>query len=135
MSRLLFRGFRRPRAAVESALGRLERRVLEELWSLGREASVREVQERFDGPVAYTTVMTTVDRLFKKGLLERRRIGRAFVYRARVTREELHSHVARDVIDGLFGPSSDGARPLMSALLDELEALVRERRERERGRR
>jgi len=144
MGRFLFRGFRRPRAAVESALGRLERGVLERLWSLGREASVRELQDGFDGAPAYTTLMTTLDRLYKKGLLERRRSGRAFLYRPHVTPEQLRQELAADVIDSLLGQGAEAAWPVMAtfidavevrdaALLDELERLIRERRRRGRG--
>jgi predicted transcriptional regulator len=144
MGRFLFRGFRRPRAAVESALGQLERGVLERLWSIGREASVRELQQGFAGAPAYTTLMTTLDRLFKKGLLERRRDGRAFLYRPRVTSEQLRQDMAADVFDSLLGQGSEAARPVLStfidavevrdaALLDELETLIRERRRRGRG--
>jgi predicted transcriptional regulator len=145
MGRFLFRGFRRPRAAVEAALGDLERGVLERLWSLDRDASVRELQAAFGGTPAYTTLMTTLDRLYKKGLLERRQQGRAFLYRPRVTRDQLHQELAADLIDSLLGQGSDAARPVMStfvqavegrdaALLDELEALVRARRRSRQGR-
>ena len=144
MGRFLFRGFRRPRAAVEAALGQLERSVLERLWSFGRETSVRELQSGFEGQPAYTTLMTTLDRLFKKGLLERRREGRAFLYRPRVTRDQLRQDLAADVIDSLLGQGPEAARPVLStfieavevrdaALLDELESLIRERRRRGRG--
>jgi predicted transcriptional regulator len=144
MGRFLFRGFRRPRAAVESALGELERSVLERLWAMGREASVRELQQGFAGQPAYTTLMTTLDRLFKKGLLERRRLGRAFLYRPRVTPDQLRQDLAADVIDSLLGQGPEAARPVLStfidavegrdaALLDELASLIRERRRRGRG--
>lgn len=130
---------------MESALGRLERRVLESLWACGGGVTVRELQERLDGSLAYTTLMTTMDRLFKKGLLGRRRKGRAFLYQPLVSPDELRRDVAADLIGSLLGPGPEAARPVMStfidaveerdaALLDELEALVRERR-RDRRRR
>jgi predicted transcriptional regulator len=145
MVHFVVRGFRKPRALMESALGALERRVLEALWALGREASVRDLQAGFAGAVAYTTLMTTLDRLFKKGILARRRESRAFLYTPRVTPEQLRGHVAADVFEGLLGRGPEAARPVLSsfvdaveqrdeALLDELEALVRRRR-RERARR
>jgi len=80
-SRFLLRGFRRPREIACFALGKLERQVLEETWRLG-EVSVRDIYRSFDERIAYTTLMTTLDRLFKKNLLERRKDGRAFVYAA-----------------------------------------------------
>jgi predicted transcriptional regulator len=124
---------------VETALGGLERQVMERLWASPECMSVRELRAAFGGSLAYTTLLTTVDRLFKKGLLDRRRQGRAFAYSPRVSRDQLREGVASDVIDGLLGDGTEGARPLMSAfvqaveerdaaLLDELEALVRERR-------
>ena len=139
MTLFLMRGFRRPSAVMESALGSLERQVMERLWALGREASVRDLQAAFDGSFAYTTLMTTVDRLFKKGLLGRRRQGRAFFYAPRLTADQLRTGVAADLIGTLLGQGPEAARPVMStfvdaveerdeALLDELEALVRRRR-------
>src|SRR5262245_19911245 len=114
MTSFLMRGFRRPRAAVEAALGSLERQALERLWALGQEASVRDLHRSFQGALAYTTLMTTVDRLYKKGLLDRRRDGRAFVYRPRVTADELRRGVAADVIDSLLGRDPEQARPVIS---------------------
>jgi predicted transcriptional regulator len=142
MSHFLMRGFRRPRATVEGALGHLEREVLERLWAAGSEASVRQVHEAFGEAVAYTTVLTTLDRLYRKGLTERRREGRAFLYRARVSRDELQQGVASDVIDSLLGGDNATARPVISTfvdavgqrdatLLDELERLVRDRKRRQ----
>ena len=139
MTHFLLRGFRRPSAVMESALGSLERQVMERLWTLGREASVRDLRAALDGSLAYTTLMTTLDRLFKKGLLGRRRQGRAFLYAPRLTAEQLRTGVAADLIGTLLGQGAEAARPVMSTfvdaveerdevLLDELEALVRRRR-------
>ncbi len=65
-------------------LGPLEVQVMEILWGAG-ERSVRDVVERLDRKLAYTTVMTTLDRLFKKGLLDRQKSERAFLYSPRVS--------------------------------------------------
>jgi predicted transcriptional regulator len=139
MTHFLLRGFRRPSAVMEAALGSLERQVLEKLWNFGREVTVRELQEAFGGSLAYTTLMTTMDRLFKKKLLGRRRKGRAFLYQPLVSPDQLRKDVAADLIGSLLGQGTAAARPVMStfidaveerdaALLDELEALVRDRR-------
>jgi predicted transcriptional regulator len=101
-SRFLLRGFRRPREIACFALGKLERQVLEETWRLG-EVSVRDIYRNFEARVAYTTLMTTLDRLFKKNLLERRKDGRAFVYAALVSRDAFDQGIKEDVIDGLLG--------------------------------
>ena len=81
--------FRNP--AVNAArLGPLEWRVLETLWSRETPASVRDLQPEFS-EIAYTTLMTTLDRLFRKGVLGRSKQGRAFFYVPRLTRQEFES--------------------------------------------
>jgi predicted transcriptional regulator len=64
---------------VADFLGPLEREILEVLWSRGR-SNVRDVVQSLERQLAYTTVMTTLDRLFKKGLLQREKAERAFFY-------------------------------------------------------
>ena len=86
--------------------------------------------------------MTTLDRLHKKGVLERARAGRAFRYVPRFTRAALRARLAEEAIAGLLGDAGPGARPVLSCfveavgrrdaeLLEELERLVREAREKE----
>src|SRR4029077_8079976 len=86
--RFLFWGFKSSREMLDNSLGTLEREVMTLVWKDG-EISVREACDRLGSAVAYTTVMTTHDRLFKKGLLALRKIGRAFMYHATATRGEL----------------------------------------------
>lgn len=86
----------------------------------GERVSVRDVQAQLSRTVAYTTVMTTLDRLYKKGFVERARDGRAFVYNAQRTRSEAARPLLSNLVDAV------GERD--AALLDELEALVREKR-------
>lgn len=136
-ARFLLRGFRRPSELASLALGHLERQVLEEIWRRG-ETSVRDIVITLDEKVAYTTVMTTLDRLYKKRLLNRRKDGRAFIYSPRVTRAEFEQGIAEDVIDGLLGGGTSGAEPVLAcivdavsehdrALLDELDRLIKEK--------
>ncbi|MFL6286172.1 MAG: BlaI/MecI/CopY family transcriptional regulator [Pyrinomonadaceae bacterium] len=132
-------GFRRPREVVGSTLGKLERSVMEEVWTRGR-VSVGEIHRSFGERTAYTTWMTTLDRLYKKGLLLREKEGRAYLYSPRVTREEFERGVAEDVLGGLLERNSGGgAEPLLAciveavseqdrSLLDELHRLVEEKR-------
>ncbi len=131
------RGFQRPRELILSALGKLERAVLEEVWKR-HETSVRDVYKAFNEQIAYTTVMTTLDRLYKKSLLSRRKDGRAFLYSPRVTHAELERGITVDVIEELI-TSTNEVRPILSCivdsvserdteLLDELERLVKEKR-------
>lgn len=138
-SRFVLRGFRRPREIACFALGKLERQVLEEIWRFRREVSVRDIYRAFEERVAYTTLMTTLDRLFKKNLLERRKDGRAFLYTAVIPREDFDQEIKADVIDGLLGQGADGIQPVLACivdtvserdreLLDELERLVQEKK-------
>jgi predicted transcriptional regulator len=137
-SRFLLRGFRRPREIACFALGKLERQVIEEIWRLG-EVSVRDVVRAFDEQVAYTTIMTTLDRLYKKKLLQRRKDGRAFLYTALVNRDDFDQGIKADVVDGLLGNGADGVGPVLACivdtvserdreLLDELDRLVQEKK-------
>jgi predicted transcriptional regulator len=100
-SRFLLRGFRRPREIACFALGKLERQVLEETWRLG-EVSVRDVYRAFEERIAYTTLMTTLDRLFKKNLLERRKDGARLSITALVSRDEFRRGIKEDVVDGCW---------------------------------
>lgn len=132
------RGFRRPSEVASLALGKLERQVLDEAWRRG-EVSVREVFVSFEEKVAYTTLMTTLDRLYKKRLLGRRKDGRAFLYSPAVTPEEFEHGIREDVIDGLLGHGAEGVGPVLACivdtvsqgdreLLDELDRLVKEKK-------
>src|SRR5262245_47228174 len=103
------------------------------------EVSVREACERMGSTVAYTTVMTTMDRLFKKGFLARRKVGRAFLYQAAASRHEIEDAVATELVHGLLKRNATAPLPILSSLvdavsdrdrslLDELQRLVREKR-------
>jgi predicted transcriptional regulator len=120
-------------------LGPFEQEVMQKVWAQGS-ATVRELLE--DGKLrqAYTTVMTTMDRLYKKGLLERVAEGRAFRYTPRHTPEELQRVTALESIRQLLGSGEPSALPLSylveavsshdAQLLDQLQLLVeRKRRE------
>jgi predicted transcriptional regulator len=131
-------GFKSPREVVRLTLGKLEREVMDETWRRG-EVSVRDVYQAFNERVAYTTLMTTLDRLYKKRLLNRRKDGRAFLYWPRVSREEMERGVARDIIDALLGHDPESIEPMLACivdtvsdrdrqLLDELDRLVKEKR-------
>jgi len=129
--------FRNP-AANAARLGPLEWRVLESLWTRAASASVRDLQSDFR-EIAYTTLMTTLDRLYRKGVLERTKQGRAFIYSPRLSRQEFESGRAVDALRVALEGNSAELGPLLSyfvqavsdrdrELLTELEALVRARR-------
>jgi predicted transcriptional regulator len=99
---------------------------------------VRDLQPAFPG-VAYTTLMTTLDRLYRKGTLVRRKEGRAFYYTPRASQQDLVSELAGTTFESLFLGDNVPTRPILSmfvdtvserdeTLLDDLEELVRARR-------
>ncbi len=118
-------------------LGPLEEQLLESLWRR-KTATVRELLDDGQLKLAYTTVMTTLDRLYKKHLLDRVAEGRAFRYRPRHTPEELQRAAAGDMIRQFLGSSSTSSLPLSylveavsehdAELLDELQQIVERKR-------
>ena len=89
------------------------------IWSLGEATvdGVRAAQPR-SRRAAYTTVQTVMNRLADRGLLERKRRGKAFVYRPRYDESEL---VARSMRERLAGASADARTPALLNLIDGLE--------------
>ena len=123
---------------VASALGPLETDVLRQVCRSGR-CRVRDVVKRLDNRFAYTTVMTTMDRLFQKGLLRREPAGKAYVYSTALSETQVDAQYAHDLIAAFLlarqAPSSMLARELVNAidnynaiLLDEVEKEIRIRR-------
>src|SRR5215210_8334251 len=100
--------------------------------------SVIEVEERLrrKRDIAHTTVLTTLDRMHRKGYLSRKKQGKAFIYCPRYTREEFERGLAQEVLSALLGGMGE---PLLStfidlvgedgAKLDKLEALIKQKRE------
>jgi predicted transcriptional regulator len=120
------------------SLGRLEFELMQILWSHG-ESNVREVIERLNRPLAYTTVMTTLDRLYKKNLLDRHMPDRAFVYAPRLSREEWDRRRAENFVAGFLADAPASRDLLLSSfldavgehdavLLDELEKKIQRKR-------
>jgi predicted transcriptional regulator len=121
-------------------LGSREQEVMRLLWLTG-DASVQQVADKLSSSLAYTTVMTILDRLFKKGLLRRKKKERAFVYAPAITASQLERDRAAYLINHFL--SNSGAQPeiLLSSLvdavdrydttlLDQLEQKIRATRER-----
>lgn len=137
-SKFRLRGHRRLSDAVRESLGELELKIMIEVRRLG-ETSVTKVNHALNDAYAYTTVMTTLDRLYKKGLLIRRKDGRAFLYTAKYSPEEMERTIAEDIIGSLFETSSGRVEPVLACivdsvsdrdrlLLDELERLIMEKK-------
>jgi predicted transcriptional regulator len=122
--------------ATAAVLGPLEISVMETMWTRGK-STVRDVAAALGRGLAYTTVMTTLDRLYKKGMLERGVSERAYSYWPRWSREEWDQKRAGDLVNGfLAGPSRrllisclvDAVGEKDLALLDEMEQKIQLRR-------
>ena len=100
-------------------LGHLETLVMDVAWSHG-EGNVRDVSEKLGRTLAYTTVMTTLDRLFKKGLLDRRKADRAFIYSPRLSKHEWERQRAGELVAGFLAGPQPAGDLLISCLLDEV---------------
>ncbi len=111
--------FKPSEEGLEQALGALEAKVMGAVWNATDALCVEDVRTELakGKPVAYTTVMTTLDRLYKKGFLDRKRQGKAYYYTARVTRSELGTNVTKQVIDGLL---TTFAEPAISYFVEAL---------------
>jgi predicted transcriptional regulator len=132
-------GTRKP--ALEQ-LGTLESELMEQIWGLG-EVSVRDVHAVLAPRFAYTTIMTTLDRLFKKGLLQRRKIRKAFLYSPSLEMHEYKRRIAEHLL-GVALEQTASEQVLLSCfvnyvsqsdvrLLDQLDELIESKRRDLRG--
>ncbi len=122
---------------LSARLGPLEVQLLRWLWQRGS-GTVREVLEAGDVDGAYTTLMTTLDRLHKKGLLTREAEGRAFRYYPSQTENQFNGEIVRNAIRHMLGASETGVAPMSflveaitehdSNLLDQLEREIERKR-------
>jgi predicted transcriptional regulator len=104
---------------LRPCIGRLEGQVMEVLWSSG-ESSVRDVMLRLPVRPAYTTVMTIMVRLFRKGWLERQKVERRFFYRPKHTLDEWQRLFAVDALSRFLGTPHASRALLASALWETL---------------
>ena len=141
--KITLRGFRPDASGAGHVLGELQTAVMELLWHEPG-LTVNEVEERLQRSrgIAHTTVLTTLDRMHHKGYLTREKQGKAFVYVPRYTREEFERGMAQEVLGALV---SQFTEPALSAFvdlvgedadaLDQLEAMIREKRRMDKDRR
>jgi predicted transcriptional regulator len=135
--KITLRGFKPNARGAGHVLGELETAVMELLWREAR-LTVNQVEERLQQrrQIAHTTVLTTLDRMHRKGYLTREKMGKAFVYAPRYTREEFERSLAQEVLGALLGGLGE---PVLStfvelvgedeAKLERLEELIRQMRE------
>ncbi len=130
-------GFKSDGQGIGRVLGELQTAVMEVLWQEPNLA-VNDVESRLQRTreIAHTTVLTILDRMFRKGYLTREKEGKAYIYAPRYTREEFEQAVAQQVLGALLGQFSE---PALSAFvdlvsedaetLDRLENIIRLKRE------
>jgi predicted transcriptional regulator len=139
--KIALRGFKPGARGAGHVLGELESAVMETLWTESQQ-TVSEVEERLRNKreIAHTTVLTTLDRMYRKGLLTREKHSKAFVYAPRYTREEFERVLAQEVLGALIGHFTEPALSTFVDLigddpgaLDRLEAKIREKRRQRNG--
>ena len=106
-----------PRRSVLD-LAPLELDCMNTLWPMG-EGTVRDIRDRLAErrPRAYTTIMTIMDRLARKGVVERRKVGRAYTYRANVSADEARAQALGQVVDNFFGGSKEALIAQLNGVL------------------
>lgn len=109
-------------------LGNLERDVMDQIWAASAPVTVRDVHEALavERDLAYTTVMTVLDRLAKKGVVHRVRDGRAYRYQAASGKDQLVADLMREALDAAGNRASREAalvRFVDQASADEAKAL------------
>ncbi len=134
--KIALRGFKPGSRGAGHVLGELESAVMETLW-FQPEQTVTSVEERLrqKREIAHTTVLTTLDRMHRKGYLTREKQAKAFVYAPRYTRAQFERKMAQEVLGALIGHFTEPALSTFIDLigdddvaLDQLEARIREKR-------
>lgn len=126
-------------SGLRASLFDLEADIMDVVWSRDWEVfTVAEVHRELERKraIAYTTVMTTVNRLYDKELLAREREGKRYVYKPRMSREAFHRAMARELLGSLPPLGREEAVALLveqvsdadARELEQLEALIRRRR-------
>jgi predicted transcriptional regulator len=96
-----------PQSSLEQ-LGSLESLLMERIWARG-EISVRDLHAELAPRLAYTTIMTTLDRLFKKDLLNRRKVGKAFYYAARLSEQQYKERLTQHLFGMVLQDGKDSS--------------------------
>jgi len=113
-----------PRRALLD-LAPLELDCMNTLWPMGQ-GTVREIRDRLAArrPRAYTTIMTIMDRLARKGVVERRKVGRAYIYSPNLSAEDARTQALGRVIENFFGGSKDACLAQLSGDAPRVRAAV-----------
>jgi predicted transcriptional regulator len=134
--KITLRGFKPGEHGAGHVLGGLQTVVMEVLWRTPS-LTVNEVEEYLQRhrEIAHTTVLTTLDRMHRKGYLTREKQGKAFIYAPRYSREEFEQKMAQEVLVALLDQFTEPALSAFvdivsedSETLDRLDQLIKEKR-------
>lgn len=115
----------KPQSALRMSLGPLEARVMTILWTCG-ESTVWQVQKKLSSRAAYTTVLSTMARLYQKGLLKRRKHQYAFIYSA-VSPEQWGVLAASEFIAHFLDVTNASSSDLLASSLSKAISLREQR--------
>lgn len=110
MSKELKFNFNPFKEGLNHVLGTLEKDIMEVLWKRG-ESSVKDILDTFPGrrDISYSAVITVTNRMTKKGLLKKRKVGKAYFYKPVYNREQFFEMVSKKVVEGISGFSLQSA--------------------------
>ncbi len=120
--------FKNRKRSYVQIFGKLEKEIMDLLWSRGEVTGRKVLDElRHSREIAFTTVLTVMERLAKKGLVEKRRGESVYVYKPRYTREEFGRLVSYEVLKGVLELSASSAVASILDLLVEADPKELER--------
>ena len=105
---------------LAKVFGELEARIMQAAWSAGAPVSVREVHESVDPGLHYNTVLTVMERLERKGVLTRQKVGRAHVYEPTQSLEDFTRSVTSGVLRDVIADLGDDAIAAFVTALEEV---------------
>lgn len=133
---LSIQSFKLDEKGLTHIFGELEARLMDTVWELDQ-PTVQDVIDHLGGDLNYKTTMTVMNRLVDKGILSRRKVGRAFVYTGTASREELLASVFDKMVRGMFGDEFrqialaqmiETAEEIDEQLLDDISRLIAQRK-------
>ena len=133
---LPIQSFKLDEKGLTHIFGELEAKLMEAVWALDQ-PTVQDVIDHLGGKLNYKTTMTVMNRLVDKGILSRRKVGRAFVYAGTASREELLAGVFDKMVRGMFGEDFrqialaqmiETAEAIDEQLLDDISDLIEQRK-------
>ncbi len=129
--------FKLDQQGLTHIFGELEAKLMDAVWSL-EQPTVQDVIDHFGGGLNYKTTMTVMNRLVDKGILARHKAGRAFVYTAMASRDDLLASVFAKMVRGMFGGDFrkialaqmiETAEEIDADLLDDISQLIEQKRQ------